>query len=319
VNLNFLDFEQPIAELEAKIEELKLVGSEGGVNISDEIARLQKKSTKLTESIFSSLTPWQISRLSRHPQRPYTLDYIQRIFDHFHELHGDRMFGDDHAIVGGLARLGARSVVVVGHQKGRDTNEKVFRNFGMPTPEGYRKALRLMRMAEKFCMPIVALIDTPGAYPGVGAEERGQSEAIARNLFVMAELSIPVVAVVIGEGGSGGALAIGVSDRLLMLEFATYSVISPEGCASILWKSADKAADAAEAMGMTSKKLHQLGLIDEIISEPLGGAHRNPEAMSEILKSAVVRNLDILCSKPVEELLEERQSRLMQYGNYTTG
>lgn len=319
MNLNFLDFEQPIAELEAKIEELKLVGSEGGVNISDEIARLQKKSTKLTESIFSSLTPWQISRLSRHPQRPYTLDYIQRIFDHFHELHGDRMFGDDHAIVGGLARLGARSVVVVGHQKGRDTNEKVFRNFGMPTPEGYRKALRLMRMAEKFCMPIVALIDTPGAYPGVGAEERGQSEAIARNLFVMAELSIPVVAVVIGEGGSGGALAIGVSDRLLMLEFATYSVISPEGCASILWKSADKAADAAEAMGMTSKKLHQLGLIDEIISEPLGGAHRNPEAMSEILKSAVVRNLDILCSKPVEELLEERQSRLMQYGNYTTG
>ncbi len=319
MNLNFLDFEQPIAELEAKIEELKLVGSEGGVNISDEIARLQKKSTKLTESIFSSLTPWQISRLSRHPQRPYTLDYIQRIFDHFHELHGDRMFGDDHAIVGGLARLGARSVVVVGHQKGRDTNEKVFRNFGMPRPEGYRKALRLMRMAEKFAMPVVALIDTPGAYPGVGAEERGQSEAIARNLFVMAELSIPVVAVVIGEGGSGGALAIGVSDRLLMLEFATYSVISPEGCASILWKSADKAADAAEAMGMTSKKLHQLGLIDEIISEPLGGAHRNPEAMSEILKSAVVRNLDILCSKPVEELLEQRQSRLMQYGNYTTG
>ncbi len=319
MNLNFLDFEQPIAELEAKIEELKLVGSEGGVNISDEIARLQKKSTKLTESIFSSLTSWQISRLSRHPQRPYTLDYIERIFDHFHELHGDRMFGDDHAIVGGLARLGARSVVVVGHQKGRDTNEKVFRNFGMPRPEGYRKALRLMRMAEKFCMPIVALIDTPGAYPGVGAEERGQSEAIARNLFVMAELSIPVVAVVIGEGGSGGALAIGVSDRLLMLEFATYSVISPEGCASILWKSADKAADAAEAMGMTSKKLHQLGLIDEIISEPLGGAHRNPEAISEILKSAVVRNLDILCSKPVEELLEERQSRLMQYGNYATG
>ncbi len=286
MNLNFLDFEQPIAELEAKIEELKLVGSEG---------------------------------LSRHPQRPYTLDYIQRMFDYFHELHGDRMFGDDHAIVGGLARLGARSVVVLGHQKGRDTNEKVFRNFGMPRPEGYRKALRLMRMAEKFCMPIVALIDTPGAYPGVGAEERGQSEAIARNLFVMAELSIPVVAVVIGEGGSGGALAIGVSDRLLMLEFATYSVISPEGCASILWKSADKAADAAEAMGMTSKKLHQLGLIDEIISEPLGGAHRNPEAISEILKSAVVRNLDILCSKPVEELLEERQSRLMQYGNYTTG
>ncbi len=319
MNLNFLDFEQPIAELEAKIEELKLVGSEGGVNISDEIARLQKKSTKLTESIFSSLTSWQISRLSRHPQRPYTLDYIERIFDHFHELHGDRMFGDDHAIVGGLARLGARSVVVVGHQKGRDTNEKVFRNFGMPRPEGYRKALRLMRMAEKFGMPVVALIDTPGAYPGVGAEERGQSEAIARNLFVMAELSIPVVAVVIGEGGSGGALAIGVSDRLLMLEFATYSVISPEGCASILWKSADKAADAAEAMGMTSKKLHQLGLIDEIISEPLGGAHRNPEAISEILKSAVVRNLDILCSKPVEELLEERQSRLMQYGNYTTG
>lgn len=319
MNLNFLDFEQPIAELEAKIEELKLVGSEGGVNISDEISRLQKKSTKLTESIFSSLTSWQISRLSRHPQRPYTLDYIERIFDRFHELHGDRMFGDDHAIVGGLARLGARSVVVVGHQKGRDTNEKVFRNFGMPRPEGYRKALRLMRLAEKFCMPVVTLIDTPGAYPGVGAEERGQSEAIARNLFVMAELSIPIVAVVIGEGGSGGALAIGVCDRLLMLEFATYSVISPEGCASILWKSADRAADAAEAMGMTSKKLHQSGLIDEIVSEPLGGAHRNPKAMSEILKNAVAKNLDILCSKPVDELLEERQSRLMQYGNYAVG
>lgn len=319
MNLNFLDFEQPIAELEAKIEELKLVGTEGGLNISDEITRLQKKSTKLTESIFSSLSPWQISKLSRHPQRPYTLDYIQRVFDEFQELHGDRMYGDDNAIVGGLARLENRPVMVIGHQKGRDTKEKVYRNFGMPRPEGYRKALRLMHMAEKFKMPLVALIDTPGAYPGVGAEERGQSEAIARNLYVMAELTVPVVAVVIGEGGSGGALAIGVCDRLLMLEFATYSVISPEGCASILWKSADKASDAAEAMGLTAKRLHQLGMIDEIVSEPLGGAHRDPEAMSGILKNALVHNLEKLQSKPTDALIAERQARFMQYGNFTTG
>jgi acetyl-CoA carboxylase carboxyl transferase subunit alpha len=319
LNLNFLDFEQPIAELEAKIEELKLVSEEGGVNISDEIARLQNKSTRLTESIFSALTPWQISRLSRHPQRPYALDYIEHIFRGFQELHGDRMFGDDRAIVGGLARLEDRSVMVLGHQKGRDTNEKVFRNFGMPKPEGYRKALRLMRLAEKFHIPVIALIDTPGAYPGVGAEERGQSEAIARNLFAMAELRVPVVAVVIGEGGSGGALAIGVCDRLLMLEFATYSVISPEGCASILWKSADKAADAADAMGLTAKRLHQLGMIDEIVPEPLGGAHRNPKATADILKNAMVRNLAMLDSKSVETLVEERQARFMRYGEFTPG
>lgn len=319
MDLNFLDFEQPIAELEAKIEELKLVSSDGGVNISDEIDRLQKKSIRLTESIFNSLSPWQISRLSRHPQRPYTFDYIEKIFDGFQELHGDRMFGDDHAIVCGLARLDERSVVVLGHQKGRSTNEKVYRNFGMPRPEGYRKALRIMRMAEKFRLPLIALIDTPGAYPGVGAEERGQSEAIARNLYVMAELSVPVVAVVIGEGGSGGALAIGVCDKLLMLEFATYSVISPEGCASILWKSADKAPDAAEAMGLTAKKLNELGLIDEVVPEPLGGAHRNLDKMSDLLKSAIVKNLQSLESMDVDELIKERQSRLMQYGNFTTG
>lgn len=319
MNLNFLDFEQPIAELEAKIEELKLVSSEGGVNISDEITRLQKKSTRLTESIFSSLSSWQISRLSRHPQRPNALDYIQRIFDEFQELHGDRMYGDDHAIVTGLARLDDRAVVLVAQQKGRDTNEKVYRNFGMPRPEGYRKALRMMHMAEKFRLPVISLIDTPGAYPGVGAEERGQSEAIARNLYVMADLSVPVVAVVIGEGGSGGALAIGVCDKLLMLEFATYSVISPEGCASILWKSADKAPDAAEAMGLTANKLQDLELIDEVVPEPLGGAHRDPDKMSDILKSAIVRNLATLESMDVDDLLRDRQSRLMQHGNFTTG
>lgn len=319
MNLNFLDFEQPIAELEAKIEELKLVGVEGELNISDEIARLQKKSTKLTESIFSSLTPWQISKLSRHPQRPYALDYIDKIFDDFFELHGDRMYGDDHAIVGGLACLGDRRVVVIGHQKGRDTNEKVFRNFGMPRPEGYRKAQRLMHMAEKFRLPVITLIDTPGAYPGVGAEERGQSEAIARSLYVMAELAVPIVAIVIGEGGSGGALAIGVCDRLLMLEFATYSVISPEGCASILWKSADKAADAADAMGLTASRLHQLNLIDEVVSEPLGGAHRDPESMTEILQSAIEKNLALIDSVDIDELVRTRQARLMQYGNFAAG
>lgn len=319
MNLNFLDFEQPIAELEAKIEELKLVSVEGEHNISDEIARLQKKSTKLTESIFSSLTPWQISRLSRHPQRPYALDYIDKIFDDFFELHGDRMYGDDHAIVGGLACLGDRRVVVIGHQKGRDTNEKVYRNFGMPRPEGYRKAQRLMHMAGKFRLPVITLIDTPGAYPGVGAEERGQSEAIARNLYVMAELAVPIIAIVIGEGGSGGALAIGVCDRLLMLEFATYSVISPEGCASILWKSADKAADAADAMGLTASRLHRLSLIDEVVSEPLGGAHRDPKSMSEILQSAIEKNLALLDSVDMDELVRTRQARLMQYGNFAAG
>ena len=319
VNLNFLDFEQPIAELEAKIEELKHVGVEGSINISEEISRLQRKSTKLTESIFSGLTPWQISQLSRHPQRPYALDYIPNIFDHFQELHGDRMYGDDHAIVGGLGRLEGHSVMVVGHQKGRDTNDKVHRNFGMPRPEGYRKAIRLMKMAEKFGLPIVTLIDTPGAYPGVDAEERGQSEAIARNLYVMSELRVPIVSVVVGEGGSGGALAIGVCDRLLMLEFSTYSVISPEGCASILWKSTDKAADAAGAMGLTAERLHELGLVDEIIPEPLGGAHRDLEKMSEALQDALIRNLAMLTDQSPDELIEQRHSRLLGYGSFAAG
>lgn len=319
MNLNFLDFEQPIAELEAKIEELKHVGVEGGINISEEISRLQKKSTKLAESIFSSLTPWQISQLSRHPQRPYTLDYIPRIFDQFQELHGDRMYGDDNSIVGGLARLDGQAVLVVGHQKGRDTNEKVFRNFGMPRPEGYRKAVRLMRLAEKFGLPVLTLIDTPGAYPGVDAEERGQSEAIARNLYVMAELTVPIVSVVVGEGGSGGALAIGVCDKLLMLEYATYSVISPEGCASILWKSADKAPDAAGAMGLTAKRLYELGLVDEVLAEPLGGAHRAPEAMAEVLKEALLRNTEELKTLSSDELVEKRHSRLMGYGTFISG
>ena len=319
MNLNFLDFEQPIAELEAKIEELKHVGVEGGINISEEISRLQKKSTKLAESIFSSLTPWQISQLSRHPQRPYTLDYIPRIFDQFQELHGDRMYGDDNSIVGGLARLDGQAVLVVGHQKGRDTNEKVFRNFGMPRPEGYRKAVRLMRLAEKFGLPILTFIDTPGAYPGVDAEERGQSEAIARNLYVMAELTVPIVSVVVGEGGSGGALAIGVCDKLLMLEYATYSVISPEGCASILWKSADKAPDAAGAMGLTAKRLYELGLVDEVLAEPLGGAHRAPEAMAEVLKEALLRNTEELKTLSSDELVEKRHSRLMGYGTFISG
>ena len=319
MNLNFLDFEQPIAELEAKIEELKHVGVEGGINISEEISRLQKKSTKLAESIFSSLTPWQISQLSRHPQRPYTLDYIPRIFDQFQELHGDRMYGDDNSIVGGLARFDGQAVLVVGHQKGRDTNEKVFRNFGMPRPEGYRKAVRLMRLAEKFGLPILTFIDTPGAYPGVDAEERGQSEAIARNLYVMAELTVPIVSVVVGEGGSGGALAIGVCDKLLMLEYATYSVISPEGCASILWKSADKAPDAAGAMGLTAKRLYELGLVDEVLAEPLGGAHRAPEAMAEVLKEALLRNTKELKTLSSDELVEKRHARLMGYGTFISG
>ena len=280
MDLNFLDFEQPIAELEAKIEELRLVGHDNEINIQEEIERLQKKSRALTESIFAGLTPWQISQLSRHPQRPYLLDYMRRIFDEFHELHGDRAFADDPAIVGGLARMDGRPVMVIGHQKGRDTKEKIHRNFGMPRPEGYRKALRLMEMAERFRLPILTFIDTPGAYPGVGAEERGQSEAIARNLQVMSRLRTPILCTVVGEGGSGGALAIGVGDRLLMLQYSTYSVISPEGCASILWKSADKAQLAAEAMAITSDKLKELGLVDLVIPEPLGGAHRDPDAMA---------------------------------------
>ncbi len=316
-SLHYLDFEQPIAELEAKIDELRRVGFDNEINISEEIARLEEKSRKLTASVFSSLTAWQISQLSRHPLRPYTLDYIQLIFTDFHELHGDRTFADDPAIVAGLARLEGRPVMVIGHQKGRDTKEKIRRNFGMPRPEGYRKALRLMQMAERFHLPVLTFIDTPGAYPGIDAEERGQSEAIARNLFMMAQLKTPVICTVIGEGGSGGALAIGVGDRLLMLEYSTYSVISPEGCASILWKSADKAELAADAMGITSQCLEELGLIDEIIPEPLGGAHRDKKQAAANIKEVLLRHLDQLTRVPLPNLLDERYGRLMSYGVYT--
>lgn len=315
-SLNYLDFEQPIAELEAKIEELRRVGFDNEINISEEIARLEEKSRKLTASVFSSLSAWQISQLSRHPLRPYTLDYIRLIFTDFHELHGDRTFADDPAIVGGLARLDGRPVMVIGHQKGRDTKEKIRRNFGMPRPEGYRKALRLMQLAERFRLPVLTFIDTPGAYPGIDAEERGQSEAIARNLYVMSQLKVPIICTVIGEGGSGGALAIGVGDRLLMLEYSTYSVISPEGCASILWKSADKAELAAEAMGITSKRLEELGLIDEIIPEPLGGAHRDKKQAAANIKEVLLRHLEQLEHVPLPNLLDQRYRRLMSYGVY---
>jgi acetyl-CoA carboxylase carboxyl transferase subunit alpha len=317
MDLNFLEFEQPIAELEAKIEELRMVGDDNEINILDEIERLQKKSQSLTESIFTSLSPWQISQLSRHPQRPYTLDYIARMFDDFEELHGDRAFADDPAIIGGLARMDGHAVVVIGHQKGRDTKEKIGRNFGMPRPEGYRKALRLMELAERFKLPVLTFIDTPGAYPGVGAEERGQSEAIARNLQLMAGLKTPIICTVIGEGGSGGALAIGVGDRVIMLQFSTYSVISPEGCASILWKSADKASLAAEAMAITSTRLHELELVDEVVPEPLGGAHRDPDTMAINLKRALIDAIEHLVTLPSDKLLESRYKRLMQYGRYT--
>ncbi len=311
MDLNFLEFEQPIAELEAKIEELRLVGNDSAINIGEEVERLQVKCRALTESTFAALTPWQISQLARHPQRPYTLDYLPRIFEGFQELHGDRAYADDPAIVGGLARLDGHPVVVIGHQKGRDTKEKIYRNFGMPRPEGYRKALRLMEMAERFRMPILTFIDTPGAYPGVGAEERGQSEAIAHNLLVMAHLRTPIICTVIGEGGSGGALAIGVGDRLLMLQYSTYSVISPEGCASILWKSAEKAELAAEAMAITSDKLKEQALVDEIIPEPLGGAHRHPVQIAASLKEALSRHLDKLAHQDLDELLARRYKRLM--------
>src|ERR1700691_1495288 len=300
--VSFLDFEQPIAELEAKIEELRHACSYSEVNIQDEIAKPQPKSRQLTMSIFASLTPWQITQLARHPHRPYTLDYVNAICSEFHELHGDRMYADDGAIVGGLARIDQRAVMIIGHQKGRDTKERVRRNYGMPKPEGYRKALRLMRLAERFSLPLITFIDTPGAYPGVGSEERGQSEAIARNLFEMSGLRIPIITVVIGEGGSGGALAIGVCDRLLMLQYSTYSVITPEGCASILWKSADKKEAAADAMGLTAQRLAQLGLIDEVLEEPLGGAHRDPAQMSEHLKAALMRHLATLDEMTREEL-----------------
>jgi acetyl-CoA carboxylase carboxyl transferase subunit alpha len=313
----FLDFEQPIAELEAKIEELKHVGSDSEVNVRDEIGRLQAKSRQLTTSIFANLSPWQITQLARHPQRPYTLDYANSICSEFHELHGDRMFSDDLAIVGGLARIGDRPIMLIGHQKGRDTKERVRRNYGMPKPEGYRKALRLMHLAARFKLPLITFIDTQGAYPGVGAEERGQSEAIARNLFEMSVLPIPIVTVVTGEGGSGGALAIGVCDRLLMLQYSIYSVISPEGCASILWKSADKKEAAADALNLTADRLHKLGLVDEVIEEPLGGAHRDAPQMMAALKEALIRRLDELTDLPVDELLRLRGERSASFGVYS--
>jgi acetyl-CoA carboxylase carboxyl transferase subunit alpha len=317
--MNFLEFEQPIAELEAKIDELKFVSSDAEVNIGEEIARLRAKSRALTTSIFSNLTQWQIAQLARHPQRPYTLDYIGTIFTDFQELHGDRMYADDYAIVGGPARLNGMPVMIVGHQKGRDTKERVRRNYGMPKPEGYRKALRLMKLAERFRLPLITLIDTAGAYPGVGAEERGQSEAIARNLFEMSKLQIPVISVVIGEGGSGGALAIGVCDRLLMLQYSIYSVISPEGCAGILWRSADKKDLAAEAMGVSAERIAKLGVVDEVIKEPLGGAHRDPQLMSDTVKDSIVRHLSDLQAKPLDQLMSQRTERLRGYGMYKEG
>lgn len=316
MNPNFLEFEQPIAELDAKIEALRYVGDDSEINISDEIGRLQSKSQTLTRSIFSKLSPWQTAQMARHPQRPYTQDYINQIFTDFHELHGDRMYADDKALIGGMARLEGRPVMIIGHQKGRDTKEKISRNFGMPRPEGYRKALRLMRMAEKFGLPVLTFIDTPGAYPGMDAEERGQSEAIARNLLVMSELKTPLICTVIGEGGSGGALAIGVGDRVMMMEFSTYSVISPEGCATILWKSAEKAADAADAMGLTSARLKELGLIDEVISEPLGGAHRDIEMAAGNLKQSLLSALDHLTSLTTDKLVDKRHKRLAAYGQF---
>jgi acetyl-CoA carboxylase carboxyl transferase subunit alpha len=314
--VSFLDFEQPIAELEAKIEELGHVTADDKVNIEDEIAKLRARSRALTRSIFSNLTPWQITQLARHPQRPYTLDYIGTIFSDFHELHGDRMYADDTAIVGGLARLEGATVMIIGHQKGRDTKERVRRNYGMPKPEGYRKALRLMKMAERFGLPLITLIDTPGAYPGVGSEERGQSEAIARNLFEMSMLRTPIIAVVIGEGGSGGALAIGVCDRLLMLQFSTYSVISPEGCASILWKSADKKEIAADALNLTAARLRDLGLIDEVLPEPLGGAHRDAAMMSNALRTGIITHLGQLRALSLDALVEQRAKRIASFGVY---
>lgn len=318
MNPNFLEFEQPIAELEAKIEELRLVGSGSDVNISEEIGKLQEKSITLTENIFGNLSPWQISQLARHPKRPYTLDYIQRLFGGFDELHGDRSFSDDPAIVGGITRLDDQPVMVIGHQKGREVKEKVRRNFGMPKPEGYRKALRLMEMAERFKMPVLTFIDTPGAFPGIDAEERGQSEAIARNLRVMSQLKVPIIATVIGEGGSGGALAIGVCDHLQMLEFSTYSVISPEGCASILWRSADKAPEAAAAMGLTAGRLHELGIVDQVIKEPLGGAHRDYDQAAEAVRRNLSEQLDELRGLAVPDLVERRYQRLISYGNVLT-
>ncbi|MED5608566.1 MULTISPECIES: acetyl-CoA carboxylase carboxyltransferase subunit alpha [Pseudomonas] len=314
MNPNFLDFEQPIADMQAKIEELRLVGNDNSINISDEIARLEDKSRALTENIFGNLSSWQIAQLARHPRRPYTLDYIEHIFSEFEELHGDRHFADDAAIVGGVARLDDQPVMIIGHQKGREVREKVRRNFGMPRPEGYRKACRLMEMAERFKMPILTFIDTPGAYPGIDAEERGQSEAIAWNLRVMARLKTPIIATVIGEGGSGGALAIGVCDNLNMLQYSTYAVISPEGCASILWRTAEKAPEAAEAMGITAARLKDLGIVDTVIPEPLGSAHRDPAAAAQNIRNAIKAQLGALKGLSVDELLARRYERLMSYG-----
>jgi acetyl-CoA carboxylase carboxyl transferase subunit alpha len=313
---NFLDFEQPIAELETKIEELRFVQDDSAVDISAEIDKLTKKSQGLTKDIFAKLSPWQISQVARHPQRPYTLDYISALMTDFEELHGDRSFADDAAIVGGMARFNGQSVMVIGHQKGRDTKERQFRNFGMPRPEGYRKALRLMQLAEKFSLPLITFIDTPGAYPGVGAEERGQSEAIGHNLYVLAGLRVPVICTIIGEGGSGGALAIAVGDVTLMLQYSTYSVISPEGCAAILWKDQAKAADAAEALNITAPKLKALGLVDKVLSEPLGGAHRDPAAMALTLRKAIADQLKQLQEKPADKLVADRQKKLLELGKF---
>ena len=314
MNLNYLSFEQPIAELEAKIEELQLVGNDNDLNIADEVIKLRDKSQKLTEGIYAKLTPWEVVQVARHPQRPYAMDYIQRIFTDFEEMHGDRHFGDDNAIVGGVARLNGKPVMVIGEEKGRGVNDKVMRNFGMPKPEGYRKALRLMETAERFKMPVLTLIDTPGAYPGIDSEERNISEAIAQNLAVMSRLKTPIICTVIGEGSSGGALAIGVGDRLNMLQYSTYFVISPEGCANIIWKTSEKAPLAAEAMGVTSDNLEKLGIVDETIPEPMGGAHRDIEAMCTTLKDSLVRQLDELSAVPIDQLLEKRFDRLMSYG-----
>lgn len=316
MQVNFLDYEQPIAELEAKIDELRYMSNDSDLNITEEIQKLKEKSESLTKSIFSSLTPWQTTQMARHPQRPYTLDYIHRIITDFEELHGDRAYADDAALITGIGRLNGRSVVVIGHQKGRDTKEKIARNFGMPRPEGYRKALRVMKMAERFGLPVLTFIDTPGAYPGIGAEERGQSEAIARNLFEMSQLKTPIISTVIGEGGSGGALAIGVCDHLMMLQYSVYSVISPEGCASILWKSAERAADAAETLGVTSGRLKGFGLIDRVIPEPLGGAHRDLDEMAERVRDALEVKLRDLEAMPVASLVEKRQKRLLSYGEF---
>lgn len=319
MDLKFLEFEQPIAELEAKIDELRYVGDDPEININEEVTRLKSKSESLTKSIFSKLSAWQIAQVARHPMRPYTADYLRQIAPDFQELHGDRMYADDSSIIGGIGRLDGRPVMFIGHQKGRDTKERVRRNYGMPKPEGYRKAQRLMKMAQKFSLPIVTLIDTPGAYPGLGAEERGQSEAIAYCLFLMAKLRTPIISVVIGEGGSGGALAIGVCDRLLMLQYSIYSVISPEGCASILWKSKDKAEEAAEAMKITASSLKEFGLIDEILPEPLGGAHRDPVATGEVIRNALLKHLADFDQIDIEQLVEQRQHRLTGFGQYKEG